>query len=378
VPPLAPRSRRSLALGAVTALISLSLCLCAAEALLRLRYGRVSAITGAPEWRTAEWRGLVYLWDRYHPRHGWTNLPGYRSDERISFRVAINRQGLRGARDYAPRPPPGRRRMAVFGDSLAFGEEVDDDESVPHYLGEQLRGAEVLNFGVHGYGLGQMALRLEDEGFALHPDHVVVMLMLPGNLLRDPQSEFVHPKPAFRLRDGRLSIENLPVPTASNLPWLQRRSFLAAFLLARAHAAADGPESGRHVEVGRLLLRRIQAGAAAEGVPLTLVFTYNARTLQRLAGDRGERERLASVRAALSLPGLDRLDLFDFLARRLAAEGPSLVMPAWHWSPRANCEIAGELAAHLAAARGVWRRRAPPPACPPPRRVAGQRGGAWQ
>jgi hypothetical protein len=369
------RSRRSIAFGVVTAVASLALSLCAGEGLLRLRYGRVSAITGLPEWQTARFHDLVYLWDRYHPRHGWTNRPGYRSDERIPFQVTINRQGLRGTLEYAPRPGPGMRRIAVFGDSLAFGEEVDDDETVPHYLGEQLRNAEALNFGVHGYGLGQMALRLEDEGFALHPDHVVVMVMLPEDLLRDPKLEFVHPKPVFRLRDGSLSIENVPVPIASSLPWLQRRSFLAAFLFARATAQTHHPDPGGHVQVGRLLLRRIQASAAAEGVPVTLVFSYNARTLRHLAGDPGERARLETVRAALSLPGLEPLDLYDFLAGRLAAEGPALVMPAWHWSPRANCLIAGELAARLARERG-WRRGNPLPGCPPLRRIGAQTGGA--
>jgi hypothetical protein len=362
---MAQRSRRSLALAATTGAIALVLSLGAAEALLRLHYGHIAALTGVPEWQTAEWQGLVYLWDRYHPRHGWTNRPGYRSDERVPFQVAINRQGLRGARDAAPHPAPGRRRIAVFGDSLVFGEEVDDDETVPHYLGDRLRDAEALNFGVHGYGLGQMLLRLEDEGFGLHPDHVVAMVMLPGNLLRDARPEFVHPKPVFTLRDGRLRIENVPVPVASSLPWPQRHSFLAAFLLARALPVLDPPEPGRHVEVGRRLLRRMRAGTDAEGVPLTVVYSYNALTLRQLARDPEERRRLASLRADLAPDGLDVLDLLDFLAQRLAAEGEALVMPAWHWSPRGNCLIAERLAAHLADGRG-WQRRTPAPACPPP------------
>ena len=40
---------------------------------------------------------------------------------------------------------------------------MDDDETIPFFLERSLQGAEVLNFGVHGFGLGQMMLRLERE-----------------------------------------------------------------------------------------------------------------------------------------------------------------------------------------------------------------------
>ncbi len=46
----------------------------------------------------------------------------------------------------------------MFGDSCMFGEEVDDHETLAVYLEQRLSHAEVMNFGVHGYGLGQMVL----------------------------------------------------------------------------------------------------------------------------------------------------------------------------------------------------------------------------
>ena len=128
-----------------------------AEIGLRFRNESASSISGVTSWKTAQWEGLVYHWDTYHPLLGWTNLPGYRSGPEVPFEVTINSQGLRALREYSPRPPPGHRRLLIFGDSSVFGEEVDDDQTLPFHLEREVLGSEVLNFGVHGYGLGQIA-----------------------------------------------------------------------------------------------------------------------------------------------------------------------------------------------------------------------------
>jgi len=53
-----------------------------------------------------------------------------------------------------------RRRVALIGDSNAFSFEVPFEESWGHHL-QQLLGADaqVLNFGVDGYGIDQIYLR---------------------------------------------------------------------------------------------------------------------------------------------------------------------------------------------------------------------------
>ena len=348
-----PTGKR-IAFAAAAAVISIALSLAAAEGVLRLRYETIAQITGVTEWQTAQFQGLTYHWDQYHPRYGWTNRPGYRSDASLPFQVAINEQGLRGTRELAPHPQPGIRRIAFFGDSLAFGEDVGDAQTVPHYLEERLADSQVLNFGVHGYGLGQMALRLEDEAFALHPDHLVVMLMVPRDLFRDLKRHFVHAKPVFGVRDGELTIGNLPVPTASQQPWLHRHSFTAAFLFARATAEAPAADPGLPIQVGQQLLRRMRTRAAAEGIPLTLVNVSNALDLHRLRAAPEERAQLDALRAALALPELDVLDLIDFLDERMLAEGPSLATASWHWSARANCLIAAEIANHFDRVDPAW------------------------
>jgi hypothetical protein len=106
------------------------------EVALRLRYERTEQITGAAEWQVAEFGGFSYHWDRYHPVLGWTNQPGYRSGADVPFAGTINSQGIRATLDCAPRAADGVRRIALFGDSLAFGVEVDDGNTVADHLAE--------------------------------------------------------------------------------------------------------------------------------------------------------------------------------------------------------------------------------------------------
>lgn len=141
--------------ASITTATTALLVLAVAETVLRIQFERIEHITGASDWKTEVGsKGLVYFWDEYHSEYGWTNVPGYRSDDRVPFQVAINRQRLRGSEDVTLTPPPGLRRIAVFGDSFAFGEEVNDDQTIPVYVSRDLDKVEVLNFGVRGWGVG--------------------------------------------------------------------------------------------------------------------------------------------------------------------------------------------------------------------------------
>ena len=94
-----------------------------------------------------------------------------------------NEQGLRSRRMYAPTPPPGVLRVAAFGDSFVYGNEVSNDHcwaTVVERLDPRL---EILNYGVGGYGVDQAYLRFRLEGDRLAPG-VVVMGFVPGNLGR--------------------------------------------------------------------------------------------------------------------------------------------------------------------------------------------------
>jgi lysophospholipase L1-like esterase len=107
----------------------------------------------------------------------------------VEYRV--NAAGLRGP-EVAEEKPPGAIRVAVLGDSIAFGYWVADEHAFPRQLERILsdgrpdgRRVEVLNFGVPGYNLEQSIEVLRARALRFAPDVVVVALCL-----NDLESDF--------------------------------------------------------------------------------------------------------------------------------------------------------------------------------------------
>ncbi|HEX6850111.1 MAG TPA: SGNH/GDSL hydrolase family protein [Candidatus Polarisedimenticolaceae bacterium] len=100
------------------------------------------------------------------PELFWRLRPGSEFDAEAS--VAINPLGYRGPVPLDPRPA-GRTRIAVLGDSVAFGGAV----AWPEILADRT-GAEVLNFGVPGYTVVQGSRQWARDVAPLRPDVVVV------------------------------------------------------------------------------------------------------------------------------------------------------------------------------------------------------------
>jgi len=346
---------RKLVFSAIVAVAALVLATVCAEIALRCHYEKVSRITGVTEWSLDTWEGITYFWDEYHPRYGWTNVPGYKSDARIPFRVTINGQRLRATREYSPAPVRPLRRIAMFGDSSTFGEEVNDEETVPALLEGELRDAEVLNFGVRGYGLGQMMLRMEDEAFALKPDHVVVVVYVPQDVTRDTSPYFSHNKPVFSTKGDTLEVENVPVPLASEQPWLIRHSFVAAWLFGRPQGDVEQEHVVPHAPRVRLMMARLAASCAAHRVPLTVVTITFAGNLEQMEASATTSQFVGNLRRAVTESGVDALDLVDVLKAAYKREGAALLTPLGHWSRRGNELLARRIAEHLARDGSAWR-----------------------
>lgn len=173
-------------------------------------------------------RRIYYAFDDYHPTRGWALRPGLRDVPAFGAKtLSSNSRGLRGAREYAVDKPPGVVRIVVLGDSFTFGEDVGDDEAWPRRLEQLLPGTEVLNLGVHGYGHDQMLLYLKEEGLGYHPD-VVIVGFLPDDMERNVLAFRDYAKPRFVLKDGRLSLTNVPVPSPDEV--LAREPYRLRFL----------------------------------------------------------------------------------------------------------------------------------------------------
>lgn len=109
---------------------------------------------------------------RFHPYWFWELRPGSRvarcPDERI------NAAGYRGP-ERSPWPDPGMFRIVVLGDSTTFGLGVCWSETYAALLQRELRGVEVLNFGVEGFSAFQGEKLLEGRIVGYHPRVVVAV-----------------------------------------------------------------------------------------------------------------------------------------------------------------------------------------------------------
>jgi lysophospholipase L1-like esterase len=113
------------------------------------------------------------------PRLRFELRPGAFVQAEVAYR--INALGLRGPETTAEKPE-GVKRIAVLGDSIAFGYWVDEKDAFPRQLEAMLRGGggrvEVLDFGVPGYNLDQEIETLRGKALDFAPDLVVVAFCL--------------------------------------------------------------------------------------------------------------------------------------------------------------------------------------------------------
>ncbi|MBI5668731.1 MAG: hypothetical protein HZC41_12055 [Chloroflexi bacterium] len=163
----------------------------------------------------------------YDSQLGWTNRPNGVSDNDLYH---ANSAGLRADVEYELCPPPGILRIALFGDSFTHGDDVPLTESWGYRLEKLLnaRGipAEVINFGVRGYGMGQAFLRWQQMGYRYQPD-VVLFGFQPENMGRNlnlfrpfyfDTSDMPFLKPRFVLDGDQLRLVNRPTPGPAAVP----------------------------------------------------------------------------------------------------------------------------------------------------------------
>ena len=142
----------------------------------------------------------------YSQTYGWALRPGARYEGRQGEIITVNPHGYRGPEHLAA-PAPGVRRVVMLGDSVTFGTGVSDGQTFSDRL-ETQGGYDVVNLAVDGYGTDQELIRLEQEGFAYHPDVVVLNFCIRNDYFDNALPVALYdgrsPKPYFTLEDGRL------------------------------------------------------------------------------------------------------------------------------------------------------------------------------
>ena len=203
-PPAASRRRRVLfhlaavALGVFAALLIL-------EGAFRLFLWRHAEYVDRMRAQVSrEWGGELTLFDivRDSPSRDrvYELIPGARG-EFAGAPLSVNAAGFRD-RDHPAARSPGTRRIAVLGDSIAFGWGVPADQRFSERLETILNADspatattarfEVLNFAVPGYNSVMELATLRDAVLAFQPDAIVVAVVnnddeLPNFIRLEPE-----------------------------------------------------------------------------------------------------------------------------------------------------------------------------------------------
>lgn len=352
--------------------------------------------------RTAQVRrGLREYAEAHSAEFAAREFPGLSAADLVRLGTAHS-PDQRPAGSYTLTPearPPGTIRIGVFGCSFVRGAEVAQGADFPTRLGERLREAghpaEVINFGVGGYGMHQAALLWQLAGRRYDLDHTIFHLY-PFHEQRDSsfiQSalDFAPVHSRFVLRDGEAvridplgddRLEAAEIYLRFLTPWRYVRydargpAFLRA-LLPRGRELARNPFyyfPGDAAAEARELYPALFARLAAEG----------ARGLIVTCNDEAACAHAAAIRER-------GVEVIETAASELARERPSLhLAPLDHLGALGNDAVAAELAARLA---GEPRPRIPlleiaplgtyPPAGwqperPPPERLRrGHRPELW-
>jgi lysophospholipase L1-like esterase len=229
-------------------------------------------------------------------------------------RYQVNSLGLRGP-EVTQDKPAGITRVAVVGDSIAFGYWVEERDSFPRQLEAMLGGpssVQVLNFGVPGYGLTQYVETLRTRVLAFAPDVVVVSFCL--NDLEGPLS-FEYGMTVDRAARRRTFVGRLyeaAVVHSRLLSWVEYRLMgLEArriFVRARDERHLYGQTPGEQLPALRAQFAAVRSLLDSRGIPaLVAVFPVFGRRFDRYA----HRDLEATIVGAARESGLQAVDLLD-------------------------------------------------------------------
>ncbi|MDM8531233.1 SGNH/GDSL hydrolase family protein [Anaerolineales bacterium HSG25] len=163
----------------------------------------------------------------YDPDLGWAPRPNSQSKNEL---YRYNSMGIRSMPlEYSITPQPDVLRIALFGDSYTHGDDVTFENSWGYYLENNLKKngiqAEVINFGVSGYGMDQAFLRWRKLGQKYSPDIVILGFDAENvnrnvNLIRviyKPKTGLPLSKPRFIFADEALQVINVPAILPENI-----------------------------------------------------------------------------------------------------------------------------------------------------------------
>ena len=308
-----------------------------------------------------------------HSRWGWAAGPGRESEDGLYQSSA---EGLRSeVVGENLRTQPHTLRLALYGDSFMFSEEVSYPESLQYFLGEKTpESTQILNFGMPGYGIDQAYLSFTDSADEWKP-HIAVLGFIQHDLIRAfdvytflrPSWNIPFSKPRFEVDGDLLRVNNVPnlsptdifsVDDIRDLPFLEmdqnyfgfdwRHSWGHNSMLFRILASVfprypieDAAANDRISELGAQVSSAFQREAKERGIRPLIVYLPST-------GDFGARPTTLkdlSISRAEAL-GVEIVDLTRCLTDRVE-EGELFVTNGVHYSAEGNRALAACLIAQL-------------------------------
>ncbi len=285
-------------------------------------------------------------------------------DEPREVVYRINADGFRGPL-YERAKPHGAFRIAVLGDSLAFGYGVSADDTFSSRLERRLRRGtpasdpnvphfQVLNLGVNGYNAYNEAALFRGLGGRYQPDLVLVQFCI--NDLNDPTLHF---DASTQLALGSLPEAAFPNPGARSVPTQPGLCGRLRLCARISSLLGDGPEQIRNRVWAAALSPRDEPQHTAEWSWLRRRYREIARTSGELGAGFGVvvfpyQSQVEGNRRAYAQRALRRMAeeegwaIVDLLPafRRAARAGRRLFLDAWHPTP----------AGHAVAAAAIERK----------------------
>lgn len=134
-----------------------------------------------------------------------------KADGSVCYRATYRTDAFH-RRDVGLRQRPGRPHLLLFGCSVTMGEGLNDGDTLPWALADELPDVNVLDYGVHGWGPTQALARLRSAELAHEvPDRrgSAVYVMIPAHVSRtigDTRTSWLFDSPYYELAaDGSVT-----------------------------------------------------------------------------------------------------------------------------------------------------------------------------
>jgi lysophospholipase L1-like esterase len=279
----------------------------------------------------------------YDPDLGWKLRAGYRQGK-----IHINSHGQRQTGEWPREHTPGKLRILFLGDSYTFGYNVGNDECYPGVVQKRfLPEAEIINYGVPGYGTDQQILLYEKYGAEFSPDIVVLGFFTP-DLFRNDMTFFNYFKPVFTLEDGKLVPPEGTIPSPTDTLRLyasgEKRirgsgSYVLNHLLRQVEDIRRDRvnENTREWPVTERILERFNEQVRQNGATPFLLIMPNREILSKEeSASTGTGRLLIGLAKRLNMPYLDLIP-----ALREKAKVTEEPLYAGHWTVKGH-EAAAE------------------------------------